>query len=131
MEENATGSFSGIGAYVQLNKSRVLQISKTFADSPAEKAGLKAGDLITEIDGKSIVGQDLDEQVAKVRGPDGSKVTLTILREGEEKPLKVDVIRAKIEIKLVESKMLDNSVAYVALEQLQFGDVGQRIAGGD
>jgi len=115
MEENATGSFSGIGAYVQLNKNRVLQISKTFPDSPAEKAGLKAGDLISEVDGKSIVGQDLDEQVSRVRGPDGSKVTLTIVREGEDKPLKFDVIRAKIDIKIVEAKLLDNNVAYVAL----------------
>jgi len=100
---------------VQLNKNRVLQISKTFPDSPAEKAGLKAGDLISEVDGKSIVGQDLDEQVSRVRGPDGSKVTLTIVREGEDKPLKFDVIRAKIDIKIVEAKLLDNNVAYVAL----------------
>jgi carboxyl-terminal processing protease len=117
IEEDATGSFSGIGAYVQLNKGRVLQISRVFPDSPAEKAGLKAGDLISEVDGKSIVGEDLSEQVAKVRGPDGSKVTLTVVREGEDKPLKVDVVRAKIEIKLVESKMLDNNVAYVALSK--------------
>jgi len=115
IEEDATGSFSGIGAYVQLNQNRVLQITRVFQGSPAEKAGLKSGDLISEIDGKSIVGGDLSEQVAKVRGPDGSKVTLTIVREGEEKPLKIDVVRAKIEIKLVEAKMLDNNVAYVAL----------------
>jgi carboxyl-terminal processing protease len=115
IEEDATGSFSGIGAYVQLNQNRVLQITRIFQGSPAEKAGLKSGDLISEVDGKSIVGGDLNEQVAKVRGPDGSKVTLTVVREGEEKPLKIDVVRAKIEIKLVESKMLDNNVAYVAL----------------
>ena len=84
IEEDATGSFSGIGAYVQLNKQRALQITKIFQDSPAEKAGLKAGDLITEVDGKSIVGDDLNAQVAKVRGPEGSTATFTIVREGED-----------------------------------------------
>jgi carboxyl-terminal processing protease len=115
IEEDATGSFSGIGAYVQLNRGRALQITRVFQDSPAEKAGLKAGDVIMEVDGQSIVGGDLSEQVAKVRGPEGSTATFTIAREGEEKPLKVELTRAKIEIKLVESKMLDNGVAYVAL----------------
>jgi carboxyl-terminal processing protease len=127
IEEDATGSFSGIGAYVQLNKSRALQISRVFQDSPAEKAGLKSGDLIIEVDGKSIVGEDLSEQVAKVRGPDGSKVTLTVVREGEDKPLKVDVVRAKIEIKLVESKMLDNNVAYVALSKFDSATTARQL----
>jgi carboxyl-terminal processing protease len=113
VEENSTGSFSGIGAVVQLNKQRVLQISRVYADSPAEKAGLKAGDMIIEVDGKSLIGDDIDTQVAKVRGPEGSKVTLTVVR-GEDKPIKVDVTRAKIEIKLVESKMIGD-VAYVSL----------------
>ncbi len=127
IEEDATGSFSGIGAYVQLNKSRALQITRIFQDSPAEKAGLKSGDIITEVDGKSMVGDDLSEQVAKVRGPDGSKVTLTVLREGEDKPLKVDVTRAKIEIKLVESKMLDNNIAYVALNNFNSATAAQQL----
>jgi carboxyl-terminal processing protease len=115
INENATGSFSGIGAVVQLNKGRVLQIMKVYSDSPAERAGLKAGDMITEVDGKSIVGDDLDVQVAKVRGPEGSTATFTIVRESEPKPFKVDITRAKIAIKLVESKMLENDVAYVSL----------------
>ncbi len=127
IEEDATGSFSGIGAYVQLNQNRVLQITRVFQDSPAEKAGLKSGDLISEVDGKSIVGGDLSEQVAKVRGPDGSKVTLTIVREGEDKPLKVDVTRAKIEIKIVESKLLDNNVAYVALNSFNSATAAQQL----
>jgi carboxyl-terminal processing protease len=115
-EEDQTGSFSGIGAYVQLNKQRALQITRVFPDSPAEKAGLKSGDLIISVGGETIVGQDLSVQVAKVRGPAGSKVTLTVVR-GEEKPFDVEVIRATIEIKLVESKMLDNQIAYVSLSK--------------
>ncbi len=127
IDEDATGSFSGIGAYVQLNKQRALQITRVFQDSPAEKAGLKAGDIIIEVDGKSIVGGDISEQVAKVRGPEGSTATFTIVREGEEKPFKVDITRAKIEIKLVESKMLDHNVAYVALSKFDSSTTARQL----
>ena len=125
IEEDATGSFSGIGAYVQLNKQRVLQITRVFADSPAEKAGLKSGDLIIQINGESIVGDDLSVQVAKVRGPAGSKVTLTIAR-GEDKPFDVEVTRATIEIKLVESKMIGD-VAYVSLSRFDSATTSQQL----
>lgn len=127
IEEDATGSFSGIGAYVQLNKQRALLITKIFQGSPAEKAGLKAGDIIIEVDGKSIVGGDINEQVAKVRGPEGSTATFTIVREGEDKPFKVDIARAKIEIKLVESKLLDNNVAYVSLTSFNSATAAQQL----
>jgi carboxyl-terminal processing protease len=127
INEDATGSFSGIGAGVQLNKGRVLQIMKVFPNSPAEKAGLKAGDMITEVDGKSMIGDDLDVQVARVRGPEGSTATFTIVREGEDKPFKVDITRAKIEIKLVESKMLDNNVAYVSLTSFNSATAAQQL----
>jgi carboxyl-terminal processing protease len=127
INQDATGSFSGIGAGVQLNKGRVLQIVKVYPDSPAEKAGLKVGDMVTEVDGQSIVGEDLSVQVAKVRGPEGSTATFTIVREGEEKPLKIDITRAKIAIKLVESKMLDNNVAYVSLSGFDSATTAQQV----
>ena len=127
LRQDSTGSFSGIGAYVQLDKNRALEITKIFPDSPAEKAGLKAGDVVTEVDGKSIVGQDLDVQVSQVRGPEGSKATFTIVRPGEDKPFKVDITRAKIDIKLVESKMLDNNVAYVALSSFNSTTAAQQL----
>ena len=125
IEEDATGSFSGIGAYVQLNQQRVLQITRVFADSPAEKVGLKSGDLIIQVDGQSIVGDDLSVQVAKVRGPAGSKVKLTIVR-GEDKPFDVEVTRATIEIKLVESKMIGD-VAYVSLSRFDSATTSQQL----
>lgn len=115
IEEDATGSFSGIGAYVQLNKQRVLQITRVFPDSPAEQAGLKAGDLIVEVNGESIVGGDLSEQVAKVRGPAGSVARLKIVR-GEEEPFEVEVTRKTITIELVESKMIGD-IGYVLLSR--------------
>lgn len=116
IEEDATGSFSGIGAYVQLNKDRALMITRIFQDSPAEKAGLKAGDIIISVDGESIVGQDLYAQIAKVRGPEGTVAKLSIVR-GQDKPFDVNVTRAKIAIQLVESKMIGGDVAYVRLSE--------------
>jgi carboxyl-terminal processing protease len=127
IDEDATGSFSGIGAYVQLNQQRALQITRVFQGSPAEKAGLKAGDIIIEVDGESIVGGDISEQVAKVRGPEGSTATFTIVREGEDKPFEVDITRATIEIKLVETKMLDNNVAYVALSKFDSSTTARQL----
>jgi carboxyl-terminal processing protease len=112
---------------VQLNQQRALQITRVFPGSPAEKAGLKAGDLIIEVDGESIVGGDISEQVAKVRGPEGSTSTYTVVREGEEKPFKVDITRAKIEIKLVDAKMLEDNVAYVALSKFDSATTAKQL----
>lgn len=116
IEEDATGSFSGIGAYVQLNKDRALVLTRIFQDSPAEKSGLKAGDIVISIDGVSIVGEDLYAQIARVRGPEGSQATMTIVR-GDEKPFDVLITRAKITIQLVESKMIGGEIAYVRLSE--------------
>jgi carboxyl-terminal processing protease len=127
IDENSTGSFSGIGAGVQLNKGRALQIIRIYPDSPAEKAGLQVGDLIIEVDGESIVGGDINEQVARVRGPEGSTATFTIVREGEDKPLKVDITRARIAIKLVEAKMLDDQIAYVSLSGFDSATTAQQL----
>lgn len=125
IEEDSTGSFSGIGAVVQLNKQRVLQISRVYPGSPAEKAGLKAGDLIIEVDGQSIIGDDLSAQVAKVRGSAGSVAKLTIVR-GEDKPFVAEVTRAKIDIKLVESRMIGD-VAYVVLSKFDSTTTAQQL----
>lgn len=116
IEEDATGSFSGIGAYVQLNKDRALVLTRIFQDSPAEKAGLKAGDIVISVDGISLVGEDLYAQIARVRGPEGSKSIMTIVR-GQEKPFDVEITRAKITIQLVESKMIGGEIAYVRLSE--------------
>jgi carboxyl-terminal processing protease len=126
IEEDSTGQFSGIGAYVQLNKDRALTITRVFADSPAAKADLKAGDLIVAVDGTSIVGDDLYAQIAKVRGPAGSTVKLTIVR-GEDPPFDVSVTRATIQIPLVESRLINGEVAYVRLSSFDSSTTAQQL----
>jgi carboxyl-terminal processing protease len=115
ISEDSSGSFEGIGAMVQINQDNVLEITRLFPGQPAETAGVKAGDVVIAVDGRSIVGYSVYEAIALIRGPAGTTVKLTIVRKGEAKPLEIGVTRAKIVIPLVQSKMLDGDIAYVSL----------------
>jgi carboxyl-terminal processing protease len=109
-----TGELEGIGAQVE-GAGDYLRIVSPFPGSPAEKAGLQPRDLIVKVDGKDVAGMGEAKIISLVRGPAGSKVHLTIQREGSANLLEFDVIRAKITLPSVESKMLDGNVAYVKL----------------
>ncbi|HEY4691724.1 MAG TPA: S41 family peptidase [Anaerolineae bacterium] len=115
--EARTGTYGGIGALVDVSESQALRIVRIFKGSPAEEKGILADDEIVAVDGRSIVGLSLDEMVALVRGPEGSEVTLTVVREGEAEPFDVTVIRAQIEVPLVESRMIGADIAYISLSQ--------------
>lgn len=117
INEDATGSFEGIGAMVRMNENNQLEISRPFPGQPADKAGVRAGDIVLAVDGTSIAGYGLYEAIALIRGPAGSKVTLTIERAGEDKPFDVTITRARIEIPIIESKMLPDNIAYVKLDE--------------
>ncbi len=106
--------YSGIGAWVN-TEGEFLTITEPMKGSPAEAAGLKAGDQITAIDGVDMKGTVAELARQKVLGPAGSKVLLTILREGVEQPFDVSITRQQISIPSTESKMLDNGIAYVRL----------------
>lgn len=113
--EDLLGSFEGIGAFVQETEEGLTEIARPIDGGPAEAAGLKAGDLIVGVDGESVLGQTLDEVVSRIRGPQGTDVTLTIARPGLDEPFDVTITRQRIEIPIVESEMLDNNIAYVRL----------------
>ncbi|MBI3241666.1 MAG: S41 family peptidase [Chloroflexi bacterium] len=116
---DSAGELEGIGAEVS-SKGDFVEIISPLPGSPAEKAGILPGDLIVEVDGEDIGGQDLFTVISKVRGPAGSNVHLTITREGEAEPLEFDIVRAKITIPSVESKMLEGGIGYVKINN--FGE---------
>lgn len=106
--------YEGIGAWVDITGD-YLKIISPMPDSPAEEAGLKSGDLVIAIDGEDMTGIDGDLVRKRVLGPKGTPVILTIRREGVEEPFDVKVVRDSIVAPTVESKMLDDNIAYVRL----------------
>ena len=116
------GQYAGIGAYVDTS-GKLLTITKPIAGSPAEKAGLQAGDQIIKIDGQDITNLDAESVRQKVLGNSGTVVTLTIQRPGQDAPFDVKITRATIVVPSVSSKMLANNLAYI-----QIVDFGQTTA---
>jgi carboxyl-terminal processing protease len=115
--EARSGSYGGIGALVDVSSSQALEIVRVFKGTPAEQNGIRAGDEVIAVDGRSIVGLSLDEMVALVRGPAGSSVTLTVVRADVRDPFDVTVVRAQIEVPLVEARMIGADIAYINLTQ--------------
>ncbi|MEW5827490.1 MAG: S41 family peptidase [Chloroflexota bacterium] len=109
-----SGEYEGIGAWVDIT-GEYLTIVSPMTGSPAEKAGIKPGDKIIAIDGEDMTGIDGELVRRKVLGPAGTTVRLTISREGLEEPLDIEVTRARITVPSVESKMLEDNLAYVKL----------------
>ena len=117
LREDFGGSVEGIGAFVRENDDGFVEIVAPIDGQPADLIGLLPGDLVIEVDGENIVGQDFYAIIAKVRGPGGSEVTLTILREGEEDFLNFTITRTRFEVPIVESEMLEENIAYVRLTE--------------
>jgi len=107
------GSFEGIGAYVTI-KDEQLMIISPIADSPADKAGIRAGDIILEIDSQSTTGMSLAEAVLLVQGPEGTQVDLLVLHEDEAEPELISIVRAVIEVSSVEFEMREE-IAYIII----------------
>ncbi len=117
MAEDASGEFQGIGAYVRMREDGKLEITGIIPDTPAEAAGLQSGDRVLAVDGQSIVGYSIYEAIALIRGPAGAPVTLLIERPGEEETFEVTIVRARIEVPLVETKILEGNIAYIRLNE--------------
>ncbi|MDQ7009143.1 MAG: S41 family peptidase [Candidatus Gracilibacteria bacterium] len=113
-QESLDGNFEGIGSYVEMEKPGILRIVSPIPGSPSEKAGLKGGDIILKADDKEIIDStSLAEAISWIKGPKGTEVELTILRDG--KVIKIKVIRDNIVIKSVEYKKLDSKTFYIKL----------------
>jgi carboxyl-terminal processing protease len=109
MRVQTRGEFGGLGIEVTQEEGFVKVVSP-MDDTPADEAGMQAGDFITHVDGESLLGLTLDEAVGKMRGPVGAEIIITVVREGENEPFDVSLIRATIELKAVKSRIQGETV---------------------
>jgi len=118
MQVGTQGEFGGLGIEVGMEDGFVRVVSP-IDDSPASRAGLKAGDLIIKLDETSVKGMALNDAVKRMRGKPNTPIVLTIVRKGEPKPIVVTLIRAVIKIQSVKAKLLEPGYAYVRVTQFQ------------
>lgn len=122
LETMIDGNYSGLGLSVVMEDGAVKVVSP-FRGSPADQAGIKAGDYITHLDGKLIYGGDLDEAVSQMRGAAGTAIRLTIFRTGREEPFDVSVTRGVIELEPVTSKLENGNIGVITVNEFS-RDVG-------
>lgn len=112
--EQLNNSFSGIGAQLGQDSDKNLEVIAPIEGLPADKAGLQAKDLITEINGASTSGMSVDDAVSKIRGPKGTKVTLQIVRD-KSQTLTLTITREDITLPSVKTKILDGNIGYIQI----------------
>ncbi|HTH40136.1 MAG TPA: S41 family peptidase [Rhodocyclaceae bacterium] len=118
LQVSTQGEFGGLGIEVGMEEGLVKVVSP-IEDTPAFKAGIKAGDFIIKLDDTPVRGMTLADAVKKMRGKPKTPIHLTILRKGEAKPLEITIIRDKIKVQSVKSKLLDDGFGYVRVTQFQ------------
>lgn len=116
LETMIDGQYSGLGLSVVMEDGAVKVVSP-FRGSPAETAGVKAGDFITHLNGKLIVDTKLDDAVAQMRGPSGTSIRLTIFRKGRDEPLELDVTRGTIKLEPVTSELQSGNIGVITVNE--------------
>ena len=114
MQTETSGEFGGLGIEVNM-ESGVVKVISPIDDTPASRAGIKAGDYIIKIDDIQVQGKSLSEAVDMMRGPVGSSIILTVRRIGQKKALTFEIVREIIQIKSVKADLLKNNVGYLRL----------------
>jgi len=117
MKNDLSGSFEGIGATVRLRADGMLEVVQPLVGWPAIQAGLRAQDAILKVDDVDVQGMSLYEAIALIRGPAGTTVRLLVEREGVDQPFELQIERTRIELPIVESKMLDDDIGYIRLTE--------------
>ncbi|NOT11897.1 MAG: S41 family peptidase [Methylococcaceae bacterium] len=120
LKEGTTGQFGGLGIEVTMENGFIKVVSP-IDDTPAQRAGIKTGDLIIKLDDKPVKGMSLADAVKLMRGDPGSKIILTVVREGEEAPLKLTITRDIIKVKSVKSRLLEKDYGYLRISSFQSG----------
>lgn len=126
LQISTTGTYYGIGAALKQDpNTKQVTVSKVYSGTPSEEAGLKKDDEIVSVDGVEATSEDLTKLVAKIRGKEGTKVTLEIRRGEDTDPFTVDVERKNVELPSVDSKLLDNGVGYIQVSEFQTNTASQ------
>lgn len=129
IQVDTKGEFGGLGIQIGIKDNRLTVISP-IEGTPADRAGVEAGDFISQIEGASTKNMTLVDAVNKLRGPKGTKVNLLLQREGQAAPIRVTLVRETIKIQSVKSEMLEDRIGYVRITQFQeqtSGDLRQAL----
>ncbi len=113
--ESSSGEYPGIGIYLAPNEANEIEIVSPIEDTPADRAGLIAKDLIVGVNGETVNADVMDEAIATIKGDPGTPVTLTIYRPSKKEKFDVEIVREWIDIKVVKSEMLDDTMGYLRL----------------
>lgn len=130
MESMTQGGFGGLGIEIG-SENGMPKVIAPIEDTPAARAGILSGDVITHIDGEPTKDMTLNGAVKRMRGEPKTSVVLTIHREGRDEPLKVTIVRDHIKVRSVRAKMLDDDIAYIRISQFQErteGDLARHVA---
>lgn len=126
LQEQTQGIYYGIGAYISQDiDAGYVQISKIIKNTPAEESELMQGDYIYAINGESMYNKESSYVVSKIKGEEGTLVTITVIRTGETEPIDIEVERRQIESPTVEYEMYDNGVAYIQITEFDIVTSGQ------
>ena len=118
LQINTKGEFGGLGIEVTM-QSGFVKVIAPIDDTPAKRAGVQAGDLIVRLDDKEVNGMTLSAAVNVMRGKPGTEIKLTIIREGEDKPLAIKIVRDTIKVKSVKQRLLEKDFGYVRITSFQ------------
>lgn len=118
LQETTTGNYGGLGLEVNMDDGFVRVISP-MDDTPAARGGIEPGDLIIRLDEMPVKGMTLNDAIEAMRGEPGSTVTLTVLRDGQDQPIEIDLTREVIQVASVRSRVLEDSYGYIRIAQFQ------------